>query len=165
MPGLIPVANVSFSHRLDLGAIRVLLTSPERGVAQNLLLRGLLVETAAKRNLAGVGGPKRIDTGRLRASITTQLVRDVGGGPAVVIGTNVKYALYVHEGTGIYGPKGKPIRPRQAKALRFKLPRGTLVKQTRKKGKKGRGNWIYAKEVKGIPPNHFLTNALPAARL
>jgi hypothetical protein len=150
VPGLIPVANVSFSHRLDLGAIRVLITSPRRGVVQDLLRRGLLVETAAKRNLAGVGGPKRIDTGRLRASITTQLVQDVGGGPVVVIGTNVKYALYVHEGTGIYGPKGRPIRPRRAKFLRFRPSRG--------------GKYVYAKQVKGMRPNHYLTNALPAAR-
>jgi hypothetical protein len=143
------VATVSVSHRQDLGAIRVLLTSPQRGVVQDLLRRGLLVETAAKRNLGGVGGPKRVDTGRLRASITTQLVtRD--SLPVVLVGTNVRYARYVHEGTGIYGPRGRPIRPRRRKFLRFR-PRG-------------RGRYVYARQVKGMRPNHYLTNALPAAR-
>ena len=143
------MAEVTYSHRINLGAIRVLLTSPQGGVVQDLLRRGLLVETAAKRNLAGVGGPKRIDTGRLRASISTQLVYR-NARPAVLIGTNVKYALYVHEGTGIYGPKGIPIRPRRAKFLRFRPGR--------------RGRWVYARQVKGMRPNPFLVNALPAAR-
>ena len=144
------MAEVSYSHRVDLGAIRVLLTSPQGGVVKDLMRRGLLVETAAKRNLAGVGGPKRIHTGRLRASIGPPQLVYRNGRPAVIVGTNVNYALFVHEGTGIYGPKGRPIRPKRAKFLKFQI--------------KGRGKFVYAKQVKGMPGNPYLVNALPAAR-
>jgi hypothetical protein len=143
-----PVADVHITHAYDLAAVRVLLTSPQRGVVQDLLGRGLRVETAAKRNLGGVGGPRRIDTGRLRASINTQLASR-GGVPIVYVGTNVKYGILVHNGTGLYGPRHRMIRPRRAKFLRFRIH--------------GRGRWIYARQVRGMRPNHFLTNALHAA--
>jgi phage gpG-like protein len=140
---------VTWSQRLDAVALQQLLRSPRGGVMRNLLRRGLLVETQAKRNLSGIGGPKRIDTGRLRASISTVAVTR-NGEPAVLVGTNVKYAGFVHRGTGLYGPRHAPIRPRTAKFLRFK-PRGA-------------GRYVYARQVKGMKPNPFLTNALSAAR-
>jgi hypothetical protein len=143
------MATVTWSHQLDLGAVRALLTSPTGGVVRDLLRRGLLVETQAKRNLGGIGGPKRIDTGRLRASIATVVVTR-NNEPAVLVGTNVNYARYVHDGTGLYGPRHTVIRPRRGKYLRFK-PRGSR-------------KWVYARQVKGMRPNPFLANALPAAR-
>lgn len=143
------MATAEFSHQLDLGAVRALLTSPQGGMVRDLLRRGLLVETQAKRNLGGVGGPKRIDTGRLRASIATVVVTR-GGSPVVLVGTNVNYGRYVHDGTGVYGPRHTPIRPKRGKFLRFK-PRGSK-------------KWIYARQVKGMRPNPFLANALSAAR-
>ncbi len=143
------MATASFSHRLDLAAIRALLTSPYGGVTRDLLRRGLLVETAAKRNLGGIGGPKRIDTGRLRASISTSVVQRPSG-PAVVVGTNVRYARFVHNGTGLYGPRHRMITPVRAKRLRFK-PRGSR-------------RYVYARAVRGMAPNPFLKNALWAAR-
>lgn len=143
------MATVTYSHRLDLAAVQRLLTSPNGGVVRDLLRRGLLVETQAKRNLGGIGGPKRIDTGRLRASIATQVVHR-NGAPAVIVGTNVNYAILVHEGTGIYGPRHAPIRPRRAKRLRFKP--------------KGSRRFVYARQVRGMAPNRFLANALTAAR-
>lgn len=143
------MAVVTYSHRLDLSAVRALLVSPRGGVVQDLMRRGLLVETRAKRNLAGVGGPKRIDTGRLRSSISTQVVmRD--GAPAVLVGTNVRYARWVHDGTGVYGPLRRRITPKRSKVLRFRPG--------------GRGRYVYAKSVAGMRPNAFLRNALPAAR-
>ena len=73
-----------------------------------------------------------------------------GGLPGVRIGTNVEYAIFVHEGTGIYGPKGVPIRPSRAKALVF-TPYGAVKP-------------VFAKQVKGMPANPFLVNALWAAK-
>lgn len=142
---------VRFSHRLNLSEVQALLTGRQRGVAQDMLRRGLLVETAAKRNLGGSGGyPKRIDTGRLRSSINTQLV--VRNGLIIaVVGTNVNYARFVHDGTGIYGPRGRLIRPVRRRFMRFKT-------------QASRGRWVYAKKVRGMRPNPFLRNALPAAR-
>ncbi|HET6479879.1 MAG TPA: hypothetical protein VFG35_07560 [Actinoplanes sp.] len=143
------MASASFSHRLDLAAVRALISSPQGGVYRDLLRRGLLVETQAKRNLGGIDGPKRIDTGRLRASINTQVVQRPNG-PAVIVGTNVWYAILVHNGTGIYGPRQGMIRPVRAKRLRFK-PRGSR-------------KFVYARAVRGMAPNAFLKNALWAAR-
>lgn len=143
------MASISYSQRLDVAAIRQLLTSPQGGVVQDLLRRGLLVETQAKRNLGGIGGPKRIDTGRLRASINTQLVtRD--GSPAVLVGTNVRYSRWVHDGTGLYGPKHARITPKSRRRLRFRP--------------KGSRKFVYARSVVGMAPNPFMRNALPAAR-
>jgi hypothetical protein len=139
----------SFTHQLDDGAVRALLTSPAGGVVKDLLRRGLLVETQAKRNLAGIGGPKRIDTGRLRASGATMLVTR-NGEPAVLVSFNTNYARFVHDGTGIYGPRRAPIRPKSGKVLRF-----------RPKGSRG---YIYRRSVKGMVANPFLRNALAAAR-
>jgi HK97 gp10 family phage protein len=45
-----------------------------------------------------------VDTGRLRNSITHTID---GNESAAIIGTNVEYALYVHE--GVHGRKGQPF--------------------------------------------------------
>lgn len=143
------MAQVNITHRLNMTAVHALLTGPRGGVAQDMLRRGLLVETQAKRNLGGIGGPKRVDTGRLRASVNTQLVtRD--GKPVAVVGTNVYYARWVHDGTGLYGPAHRVIKPKRGKYLRFRPG--------------GRGRYVYARSVKGMVANPFLRNALPAAR-
>lgn len=143
------MVQVHFTHRLNMTALNQLLSGPRGGVAQDMLRRGLLVETQAKRNVSGEGGPKRVDTGRLRASIDTQLVVR-GGKPIAVVGTNVFYARWVHDGTGIYGPRHRRITPVRRKRLRFK-PRGS-------------GRYVYARSVRGMIPNPFLANALSAAR-
>ena len=73
--------------------IRASLRSP---LAREMLRRGVRVESAAKKRISH--SPRRVDTGRLRASITTeQFIR--GNYPGVRVGSNVEYALYVHNGT------------------------------------------------------------------
>lgn len=79
-----------------------------------------------------------IRTGRLASSITWSIER-IGGIPVGVIGTNVEYAKYVHNGTGLYGPHGRAI-----------------VRASRKRGG-------YPMVNKGIRPRPFLTKALEAA--
>jgi len=145
------MATVTTFQRLDANAVRALLTSPQGGVVRDLFRRGLRVESQAKRNLSGLGdsGPKRVDTGRLRASITTVLVSR-SGAPAVVVGTNVTYARWVHDGTGLYGPRRRVIRPVNAEFLRFR-PKGVQ-------------RYVYARQVKGMVANPFLAKALSAAK-
>ena len=53
----------------------------------------LQAESYAKLELEN--DPRRIDTGRLRDSISHKVVDD----KTAYIGTNVEYAIYVHEGT------------------------------------------------------------------
>ena len=52
-------------------------------------------------------------TGDLRASHTVQSL----GPGEVEMGTNWDYAVFVHEGTGLYGPRRQRIRPKNKKAL------------------------------------------------
>jgi phage virion morphogenesis protein len=53
---------------------------------------------AGRRRGKGKGGPRiLIDTGRLKSSINYKMV-SAGGGPAVKVGTNVRYAARQHFG-------------------------------------------------------------------
>lgn len=144
-------------HRLDRTAIQRLLTSPEGGVAKDMFRRGLRVETKAKQLLGS--DPKRVDTGRLRASINTQAYT-VNGKPVVAVGTDVEYATYVHEGTGLYGPRAQYIVPVNKQVLRWKTRgRGQAARR-----KAGTGGYTFAMRSAGMRPNPFLKNALSAAR-
>lgn len=60
---------------------------------------GSHIEGEAKDELSNT--PKRIDTGNLRNSINYQVKESE---KAVYVGTNVEYALYVHEGTSRMDP-------------------------------------------------------------
>lgn len=72
-------------------ALRALLSGPQGAVARDVLRRGKRVESKAKTLV-------RVDTGRLRASITTVLAAE-DGGPVAIVGTNVAYARFQHDGT------------------------------------------------------------------
>lgn len=137
-------------HTVNYGAINVMFRNPTGGLAKDMLRRGLKVETQAKRNLAGANGrPKRIDTGQTRSSVYTRMVT-YRGFPAARVGSPLRKAVLIHEGTGIYGPRRQPIRPRRGMYLRFKP--------------KGARRVVYAKSVKGMKPNPFLKDALSAAK-
>lgn len=139
------VARVRIVHHQD--QVNAILAGPTGGVYKDIFRRCVKVQNKAKRNLERA--PRRIDTGRLRSDIHVQMII-VGTHPVGRVGFNVFYGLFVHEGTGIYGPKGIPITPRRAKFLRWK-------------NKTGKG-YTYAKVVKGMKPNPFLKDALPAAK-
>lgn len=112
-----------------------------------MLRRGKKVESAAKRRISV--SPKRVETGNLRSRIDARLFsyRWTYGSR---IGTNVFYALWVHNGTGLYGPRHMKILPKKGKYLRF-VPKGS-------------SEAVFARSVKGMRPNPFLKDALPAAR-
>lgn len=97
----------------DDGELARLLESPEGPVAKDLLRRGNRVETAAARLCP-------VESGRLRSSISHELDRDERG-LVVRIGTNVEYARFVEEGTGLYGPHKQRIFPTKAQALAFTI--------------------------------------------
>jgi HK97 gp10 family phage protein len=134
-------------HHYKAATMHEILASPNGGLAKNMFKRAVKVQAKAKQNLSRP--PTRIKTGELRASITIQgyLYR---GYPAFRVGSPLKYARYVHDGTGIYGPRHHLIEPTHAKALRWQ---GNT------------GEFVFAKHVKGMPPNPFMKDALPAAKL
>lgn len=128
--------------RLDLSDTDVIrmLNSPGGIVARDTLRRTKRVESRAKRLV-------RVDTGRLRSSITSELEHDAGG-PVGYAGTNVHYAQAVHDGTGLYGPRRRLIVPRRARVLAWR----------------GRGGkMVFSRSSRGSRPNRYLAEALPAA--
>lgn len=81
-----------------------------------------------------------VDEGRLAGSFTLDQVSD----EEWRIATDVLYALFVHEGTGIYGPTGMPITPVSASVLVFQ----------------GDAGMVFAKSVSGSPPNPYVDRAM-----
>lgn len=71
----------------------------EKKIAAALEAVGIHVEGEAKEELENP--PRRVDTGRLKGSITHQVMKSED---AVYIGTNVEYAIYVHAGTRRMAP-------------------------------------------------------------
>lgn len=57
-------------------------------------------------------------------------------GATVYLAHGSKIGVYHEKGTGVYGPRGRPIRPVKAKVLAFKID----------------GKMVFAKEVKGMKP-------------
>ncbi|MFG2225389.1 HK97 gp10 family phage protein [Streptomyces sp. NPDC048644] len=85
-----------------------------------------------------------VDDGQLRASIRSE-TRQRGSEVVGEVWSSLEYAAYVHEGTGIYGPTGRPIRPVRARVLSWQ-PQG--------------GGRVFAREVRGQRPQPFLADAL-----
>ena len=82
-------------------------------------------------------------TGNLRASITSGLEGVQDG----YLKATAPYAIYVHEGTGRYGPKGVDIKPVKAKALCFFW----------------QGRQRFFKRVRGVKPRPFLQQGIDQA--
>lgn len=111
------------------------------------------------QNVARRRAPK--DTGALAGSIHV-VVNSAPGFVFADIGSNLDYALWQHEGTGIYAGRGY-IRPKRARVLRFKPGRQIgPVRGSGKfsRGRKSGGGYVYAQKVKGTPPNPYLVSAL-----
>jgi phage gpG-like protein len=89
------------------------------------------------RDLATDQGRIPFATGQLRKSLTSQVLSDT----EAVVGTNLFYARFVHDGTGLYGPMRRKIGPKTKKALYWK------------------GAAHPVKSVKGMPARPFLAQA------
>lgn len=132
-----------------------IITSPQGPVMLDLMRRGQRVVNRA-RQLAPV------NTGALRASINMEQITSPGGDPAVRVGTNLRYAIYVHEGTGIYG-RGTPIVPVRATILRWPAVNNSGSGTRRYRGGATAG-YVFARQSRGTPGRPFLRDALDAAR-
>jgi hypothetical protein len=86
-------------------------------------------------------------TGRLLRSIRVSPVRSNGASElSVQIGSDLPYALWVEEGTGVFGPHGTPITPRTAPVMVFYS--------------RVYGGRVVTRNVIGQVGKHFLRNAL-----
>lgn len=147
MANVIVVRNV-YSPEAVAKALR----APSGNIARDLMRRGYKVETAAKRLCP-------VDHGKLRSSIHHHLVM-IGGVPVCEVGTIVKYAKWVINGTGIYGPHNHRIVPVSAKALKFtprKMAGGAFIPSKKR-------SVVIVKSVAGMKGRDFLRPALLAAR-
>lgn len=107
-------------------------------------------ELLGKVALLGVAEAKKlapVATGNLRRTIrvgtvTAKSANVLAGGTA-----QVGYAYYVETGTGIYGPNGKPIRPKRARMLSWKT----------------KGGRVFAKSVRGRKATPYLVPGVRAA--
>lgn len=80
-----------------------------------------------------------VDEGHLTGAWTTD--KNSNG---IQMSNSAKYAVYLNEGTGVYGPRGKPITPVKAKVLHWE---------------KG-GTHYFAKSVSGVKGQHFVEKSL-----
>jgi len=61
-----------------------------------------------------------------------------------MVRSSAKYTPFVNDGTGIYGPKGQRIRPKNKKVLAFQY----------------KGAKVVVKSVKGIKPRRFVEKSI-----
>ncbi len=95
---------------------------------------------------AGAGtAPAGDASGALSDSFQAQFTAGVTEASSTVRTTQPTKLRYVREGTGIYGPRGAPIRPTRARALFWP------------------GAEHPVRSVRGMPPNDFVTPALAEA--
>lgn len=141
--------------QLKRAELHLILAGHEGPVAKQMARVANQVMNSAKRKAP-------VDRGKLRASITYELIRE-NDQPVFVVGTNLEYALYVHEGTGLWSKtRPGPIRPKSAKALRWpkinKNYRQTGGPRRYKNGKTYA--YVFSKQSAGSPGKPFLADAL-----
>ena len=95
--------NVSFSLSDNRDLIR---QAAKEQIITALEAVGIQAEGDVKDKITEMGA---VDTGRLRTSIAHKVVSDE---KAVYVGTNVEYAVYVHEGTGAGNVSGGTTKAR-----------------------------------------------------
>ena len=94
----------------------------------------LVVQGKAKENAP-------VDKDTLRGSITRKVEGNEGR-----VGTNISYARYQEEGTGIYGKRGAMIVPKNAQYLAFTPKGGSKI--------------VFAKAVRGVRAKKFLQSGV-----
>jgi len=134
-------------HEYNPRAMHAILAAPGGGLEKNMFLRATKIQAQARKNLQRA--PTRVKTGHLRASILIVPYK-AKGYTAFRVGSDLNYARYVHDGTGIYGPKHHLITPKSAHVLAWHG---------------NEGEFVFAKHVKGMRPNPFLRDALAAGKL
>lgn len=124
-------------------------TIPQLGDLQDAFARmpGLTkteVTKAVNRSLVSYQGTAKqlapIDTGLLRSMILIEPARWTGNTVRGAVNSGAPYALEQEVGTGIYGPRKTPIRPRSKPVLSWYSG----------------GKWHFAKEVRGSRPRWYM---------
>lgn len=125
---------------------------------------GMQAEGNAKLEIENL--PRRVDTGLLRNSITHKVVGD----DSAIIGSNVFYSVYVHEGTGKYAVNGSTgdgwwvyVKGSTSSKISAHGKRYTEA-QARRIVAFLKSKGLDAHMTQGMKPNRFLTNAMEKYR-
>ena len=125
--------------------------------AQQKILEAIGVQIEGQAKIELESDPARIDTNNLRKSITHTTKDD-----KVVVGTNVFYAVYVHEGTGKYHG-GSDLYWVYVKTGKRSSSNGNGKRYTYAEAKRVvaylRAKGLDAHMTNGMKPNRFFTNA------
>lgn len=107
-------------------------------------------------------------TGNLGRSIVPGRV----SATSAYVDANAKYAAFVEDGTGIYGPRKRKIVPVRASVLAWRTGGSSSVRlsgRSRVIGGKEQAGWAFAQSVRGRPATPFLIpgakNAVSRAKL
>lgn len=139
---------ITVEQRGDESIFDVIGNMPDKAVR---LLRATIEDIADRiEQQAKFNAPE--DTGELKAHPVDRkdLKRRVQGPGGLVVKSEISvsktpvYAKWVHDGTGIYGPKGTPIVPKKATFMRFQID----------------GKWFAKRSVKGQQPQPYLREAV-----
>jgi hypothetical protein len=140
---------------VDQTAVREYVTSPSGPVYRFVEEKAKAVQQSAKRYCPSASGALRnsIDIQMLISAMTVY----------ALVGSRLGYAIYVHEGTGIYGPRHAMIFPVKGKFLVFTPSGGSAGSWGQAgSGSGGAGGTVFARSVKGIPSTPFLYQAMLA---
>lgn len=117
----------------------------EQSVIKALTRAGIILKEEAVNEAPEI-------TGDLKASIYLSNVKYRGSKYTITVGCDpmelgeINYAPFVHQGTGLYGPRKKRIFPKTKKALA--IP-----------------GWGVFKSIKGQQPNQFFERAVSARKV
>jgi hypothetical protein len=136
--------------RLSPSQFHAVLSNPHNGPAALIMLR------AAERVEAEAVRLCPVDNGDLRDSINHGALKRTGNKLVIRVGTDLEYGLYVHEGTGVHGPKGAPITPKTKPFLAWESKTNVGAPGS----PRFNTAWVYAKSVQGMKPRPFLRDAL-----
>jgi hypothetical protein len=137
---------------LNQAALKELMSGPSGLVYQDINRRTNATLRTARNKCP-------VDEGRLRSSLASE-IRVQGSVVVGRVGTNLDYALWVHEGTGIYAGRGY-ITPKRGKFLSWPVKNNSGQGARRYKGG-ATAQYAFAKKVKGVPGRPFLRQALEA---
>jgi len=138
---------------VDQAAVREFLTSPAGPVYQFIDDKAQKVRDAAKRY-----APEQ--SGDLRGSIDYQMfVNNLT--VYAWVGSRLPYAIFVHEGTGIYGPRHSMIYPQRGRYLVFTPSSGMgSWGQAAPGADHPAGGKVFARAVRGMPGTPYLYFAM-----
>lgn len=125
------------------------------GAAEDIKIRANRVLNVARSRAP-------VDKGGLRNSLHIEFATGPGGVTIARIGSNLPYAIYVHEGTGIYGPRHAMIYPKSGRFMVW--PARNLSGSGTVQFKGGKTSaFVFATKTKGMPGRPFLVEALELA--